>query len=565
MTPLEAFYVQLHDHAWYARNCVWIKTKDGRLVNLNYNPAQAKLFEVWDRLNAEGKPVRIIVLKARREGISTGVAGRFTHDVGTTKNLNGQVIAHDTESTDFIFAIYKLMYDELTPGTVLEDGTKVQIKPKAKYSSRRELVFEALRSQLQVQTAGADKGKGTAKKASGRGRGKTLHRLHISELSQWPSAKETLVSLLQTVADVPGTVVVIESTANGVGDEFHKRWLDAKAGKSDYVPVFLSWLDFPEYRAPVPPEGLGALDAEEIRLKDEFNATDEQLQWRRRILRNECGGDPEQFKQEYPADDQEAFLVSGHPFFNRKALAKARKDQKSPQWVGRLDVKDGKVEFIQDSTGYLRVWAKPKPTGCYTVGADTAEGLATGDYSAGEVYDRDTGEQAAEWYGHIDPDLFGVELARLARWYNNAWLGPEVNKDGLTTCLAVVRERYARLFERERLDEREPEPTEKIGWLTNGQTRPVMLNDMEELVREGQLVMHSETLQSECWSFVRDEKGRPGAQEGCHDDTVMAMAIAIQLHKLCPMSRPVTPEEQARRRREAERARRPQVSKITRY
>jgi hypothetical protein len=558
---LPAFRSLLHDHRWYARTFLRIKVKDPGVTNLArfiYNPAQDKVNAAWEEQEKAGKPVRLIVPKARQEGVTTFVAGRILHRCATRKHRNARVIAHRADATEEIFSTYQRMYDNLPAQVLLDDGNKVQVKPKTKYSNRKELVFSDLDSQIQVQTAGADRGvankKGGAKGAGG-GRGGMTHYLHLSEFAFYASQKETYVAQAQRVPDAPGTAIVIESTGNGVGDEFYTMCYDALAGRNDFALVFLSWLDFPEYQSPVPPGGLGDLSPKEQRLRDKLSATDMQLQWRRETIRNKCAGDEAQFEQEYPATLEEAFLVSGRPYFNRDAVIRTRdKHQKPPLWVGRLEWDRQKgphaVRFIEDAGGYLSVWAKPKPDGRYAIGGDTAEGKATADYSCGEVIDRDTMEQAAEWHGHMDPDLFGEELEKLGYWYNKAWVGPEINKEGIKTARVLADNNYPRLYRRDVLDLEEPEETEKIGWYTGPQSRPLMLADMEAQLREDQLIIHSEGFIQEMLVFVRDDTGKPAAQEGCHDDRVMAYAIALQMHQLCPLPRIISDEERRRRERE---------------
>jgi hypothetical protein len=551
MIDLPAFRSLLHDHRWYARTFLRIKDKGGNIQRLEYNVAQERVSEVWDRLEAEGKPVRLIILKARREGISTYVAGRFVHRAATRKGRSALVIAHEEKkSAAKIFDIYKLMYDQLPPKVLLDDGKTVQVKPKKRYSNKRELVFDDLLSDITVASAGGDKGKDKSNKSGGTGRGGTYQMLHASEYAFWPAASETALALFNTVDKQRGTVVIIESTANGVGDDFHRRWLEAKAGRSSYVPIFLSWLDFPAYRSPVPAGGLGPLDDEEKRLQAKYNATDEQLQWRRETIADECKT-ADMFRQEYPSDDEEAFLVSGRPFFDRQSVIDMRdKHQRPPIAVGNLVERDGKIEFVENPGGYVSIWAWPRKDGRYCIGADVAEGLEKGDYSDARVMDRDKGEMVATWHGHIDPDLYGAELTRLGRFFFNAWLGVEVNNHGLTTNKAVLREGYRRLYERQRLDEEDPQDTEKLGWKTDTLTRPVMLDDLEQAIREGTITDHDERAISEYLTFVRNAKGKPEAQEGCFDDLVVAGAITLQMHQLCPLPRIISDEERRRRERE---------------
>jgi hypothetical protein len=124
----------------------------------------------------------------------------------------------------------------------------------------------------------------------------------------------------------------------------------------------------------------------------------------------------------------------------------------------------------------------------------------------------------------------------LATFYNIAWLGIEANNHGISTNKAAIRTGYQRLYEQQIIDERFFEPTDKIGWHTNQKTRPEMLDELEQAIREGNWIDPDETSIMELLTFVRNDKGKPEAQEGCFDDQVMASAICLQMHLQCPMS-----------------------------
>jgi len=563
-TEIKALRRVLRSFPAYARKFLHIRTKAGELVPFRLNKIQRKLHEIWEQQASLGKPVRIIVLKARREGISTYVQGRFFHFASTKKNRHAKVVAHDAEGSDTLFEMSRIFYDRMPAHVTLSDGTEAQIKPQKEYSNKKEIVYQDTLSKLTVTTAGKGAGETTARKGSGKGRSQTVHFLHLSEFAFWGDQKNTFVALSQTVPNLPDTVIVIESTANGVGDEFYRMWEAAKRGENDYIPVFLAWWEHDEYKLPLATgETLEPFDEEEKELIKRFNLTAEQLKWRRYTLRNECAGDLDQFHQEYPADDQEAFLVSGRPFFNTKALARIKvEDIRPPLATGNLD-KDGK--FTEHPKGYLAIWEYPVTGHCYAIGGDVAEGLETGDYCVLEVIDRNKMEQVAEWRGHYDPDLLGVEAVKLAKYYNHAVIGVESNNHGLTTNKAILREKYHRVYQQEVVDEINPDRTEKIGWRTDVKTRPLMLDEMEKALRDGIVTIRSETLINECFSFVRNAKGKPEAQAGCYDDTVMAMAIAIQMHQQMPMLGVISDAERARRNRQRAKLTAPVISDITGY
>ncbi len=541
MSDLEKVKKIINDHRLYTKNFLKIKTKSGELKPFIYNNPQTKFDRIWQKQVELGKPVRLLVLKARQEGISTYTEGRAYYYAATKKNRNVKIVAHEDEGTNNLFGMSKTFHENVPKSIEIEDKQLINIRPKEKYSNRKELIFEDTGSQITMKTAGSD----SEEKGSGVGRSQTIHFLHGSEVAFWPAAKQTLTALLQTVPDLPDTVVVLESTANGVGDYFYTLWQKAKAGEIDFIPVFLSWMEMEEYKIPlVHGESLLPYDEEELRLRELYDVSDAKLKWRRQTIRSKCQGDIEQFHQEYPSDDREAFIVSGRPFFVQKNLIEFKKDfQSEPIRIGDLEwddpdnAEESGVHFVDNPKGLIWAWEEPKPFGCYCIGGDVAEGLEKGDYSSLDVLDRDNFTQIAQWHGHIDPDLLGIEAVKLAKWYNKAWIGIEVNNHGLVTNKAILRLNYFRIFQRQIMDEQVPAETDKVGWRTDTLTRPLMLDDLKKAMRDG-LVIQSEKTISECITFTCNAKGKPEAAGDCHDDTVMSMAITVQVHKLCPMSRP---------------------------
>ena len=562
-----------HDQKLYSEKLLYIKTKEGEVVKLEYNEPQQKIHNVAKELEAEGKPVKIIVLKARQQGISTWVQSHIFNRSATRKAQNAMVIAHDDDSSTNLFRMSQLFYDKLPERIEFADGSSLQIKPKKKYSNRKELAFADLHSQIRISTAGN----------LDAGRSSTIHLLHCSEVAFWDNPYETMGGLLQALPDSKNTFAIVESTANGVGGYFYDMWQSAKAGRNEWTPVFIAWFELKEYSREFETEEekqalIETLDKEETQLLSTYGLTLEQLYWRRWTIANKCNDSVELFRQEYPSNDTEAFLTSGRPYFLKDALMAYSNIVKGGikgnlvwknkvERAGIIDINLSEVEFVPTPDGYLEIWEMPDKTkGCYAIGADVAEGLEDGDFSVGEVLNRDTGAQAAEWHGHIDPDLFGEELVKLGTFYNKAWIGPEANNHGISTNKAIVKLRYNRLYRRERaLDEKHAEPTDKLGWLTTSITRPIILDNMATAIREGNLIIKSRKLLNECLTFVKNTKGKPEAQSGCHDDTVMATAIALHMHSACPVNRPVSRQERLRRERRRQRMLEPTISDITGY
>ena len=336
----------------------------------------------------------------------------------------------------------------------------------------------------------------------------------------------------------------MESTANGVGDYFYDMWQNAVEGKNDFTPLFFPWFDMNEYSIPFDSEEERQAFIEEVEytFKDQegrtvyteekeimldHGVTYEQLKWRRWCIANNCGGDVEQFHQEYPCTPDEAFIASGRPRFQVGVLKQYRRNCKEGD-IGRLEYNGSNVVFTPDVNGDVEIWKYPSKDQYYCIGADVAEGLITGDYSVAYVGDNDF-DICLRYRTHIDPDLFGAELVKIAKFYNDAYIGCENNNHGLTTLKAIQNLEYWNIYFTKTFDKISDSISQKVGWSTNNKTKPLMINKLAEYIRLKGIGIKDRILIQECFTYVIDEKGATNAQEGCHDDTVMACAILLQV------------------------------------
>ena len=346
----------------YIESCLKIKTKSGTVVPFRLNDAQRKLYAVAKRQQDAGKPVRLIILKARQLGFSTLTEGLIFHACATRRNVNALIVAHREDATANLFRMSKLFYDELP----------APVKPMLRASNAQELVFEnpsklrserearpGLRSRIRCATAGG----------RGIGRSDTLQCVHLSEYAFWPDGADgkasTLAGILQAVPSLPGTMVVIESTANGFED-FKERWDAAVAGENDFEPVFFAWFENPDYSMPVVPGT--EWTPEERDLKAAYRLTDGQLQWRRWCIANNCGGSLDMFRQEYPASPGEAFLHSGTGVFDNEQIVLRLERLSGP--AGRGEFTNG--EWTESETGAITLYEMPEEGVPYVLGGDTA-------------------------------------------------------------------------------------------------------------------------------------------------------------------------------------------------
>lgn len=506
----------------YCESLLVIRNKKQELVPLRFNEAQSNLYAVIRQQAALGKPIRIIILKGRQEGISTVTEALMFQDTVTRPNVKTLIVAHDSGATGNLFKMNKLFYDCLPR----------RMQPMRKNSNAKELVFEnptrepkekakrpGLRSSIRCQTAGS----GSV------GRSDTLTNVHISEYAFWPKdKKDLLLGIMQTVPNDPSTMVVIESTANGY-DHFKELWDGAENGTNEWIPVFLPWYLEKGYRMAVPPGT--EWTEEERQLQRDFGLDEEQLQWRRWCIRANCGGSVEEFRQEYPNTPAEAFLLSGTPFFDNQALAVQQMHAPEPAVTGWFTYdapeeqgeKPRNWQFTPAADGAVRIWKEPEKGVPYVLGGDTAgEGS---DCFTAHVLDNRTGEQVAELQQRQSEILYARQVYCLGRYYNTALAAIEVNF-GTYPVRKLEEWNYPKLYQRERFDTYANAMVKAFGWQTSPATRPQMLAELHTVMEESPHVIRSRWTLGEMIVFVYDKNRKPQAAEGQYDDLVIAAAIA---------------------------------------
>lgn len=292
----------------YAPTCLMIKTKTGEMRPFVPNAAQRHIHERIEQQKAETGKVRALVLKARQQGCSTYVGGRFYWKSSLNYGASVFILTHEQAATDNLFNMV-VRYHSHSP-----------LKPATGASNAKELAFSKLDSGYSVATAG--------QKAVGRS--KTAQYLHGSEVAFWPNAKEHFAGVVQTIPDLPGTEIILESTANGVTGEFYERWQQAERGIGDYIAIFTPWFWEAGYRRRVPEgfhlsnEKQGGEDISEAEYAELHGLDLEQMCWRRAKIAEL--NDPMLFKQEYPATPDEAFQATGHDsFIKSEMVLRARK------------------------------------------------------------------------------------------------------------------------------------------------------------------------------------------------------------------------------------------------
>lgn len=302
MTEADTLLERFGDFEFYAPRCLRIKPKTGPIVPFSLNRAQRYLHE---RLEAQAErtgKVRALVLKGRQQGISTYIGGRFYHKSTRGFATRTYILTHEQSATDNLFGMVDRFHANCPD----------EVRPRTGAANAKELSFPGLDAGYEVGTAGT--------KAVGRS--KTVQLFHGSEVAFWPNAASHFAGVVQAIPDLPGTEIILESTANGIGGEFHERWQQAEAGIGDYEAIFIPWFWQEEYRRPVP-DGF-TLDDEEAEYAAVHGLGNGQMAWRRNKVAELK--DPLLFMQEYPATAAEAFQTTGHDSFIKPFdVLKARK------------------------------------------------------------------------------------------------------------------------------------------------------------------------------------------------------------------------------------------------
>lgn len=495
-----------------------IKNKQGQIVTFSPNYPQLK------HLAERAAHKRNRTLKARQFGFTTLYCIDLLDEALWVPGTSCAILGHEREAVDMIFDIVKRAYTNLPE----------EIKPQTKTDTIRMLRFVSM-----YTGAPLDNMIYVALKL----RSGTVQKLHITESAYIKDRQELVAGSLQAVP-LTGSISE-ETTGNGFND-FYDAFMDGY-NRSEYKPLeyksyFYPWFDNPEYSLPgnIDP---GDKKQSEVDLQNRHNLTDGQLLWRRwkmdELKRSASGvgltGD-QLFKQEYPSTVLEAFQSgAGHVFDPERLSATEPKEpltlaQMTEQIHNRYSGAYAD-EMVQKIDSLLKlgidIWKLPEPGKKYVIGVDPSDG-AGADFGPIDIWDRDSLEQVAQYYGKTRPDELAELTAEFANFYNKAFVGVENN---MLTTILFLSKIYDNYYFENKIDEKTLQRTKKIGWNTNTKTRDVMIDDFNILFDEGNLIINSKRTLSEMKTFVRNENGKREHAAGKHDDALFAGFIAIQMRK----------------------------------
>ena len=565
-----------HDFAFWAAMYVFIKQKGGgEDVHFRLNRPQRKLIMRFERRRLQGKPIRLILLKARQWGGSTATQIymawlQLVHKVG----LNSLIVGHVKDASTEVKDMFDKLIKEYPISMLYEMGEAYNdTEPKIVGVGQSGNIHRIPQRNCKIKV-------GTAEKPNS-ARGGDYNLVHCTEVGLWVTTdgktpEQIVRSACSGILLKPYTMIVYESTANGTGNFFQREYDAAKAGKSQFESLFIAWFEIEQYALALDDEVKFATWLWENRNNENANsdreesgrylwwlweqgATLEAINWY--ILERSKYTDHGDMASEYPSDDVEAFVHSGARVFDKYHVEKFKKACKAPRWIGDVyaDGDDGEealvnLRFSEDRQGLLWVWAKPdvdgdeEVTDRYLVVVDIGGRGKKSDWRVIVGFDRlnqmEGGKPVvvAQWYGHIDMDRLAWKAAQIAAYYDNAYLVIESNTlethdkerqvDGDMSgyILNQIKDIYPNLYARKQSDEEIKEQApKKYGFHTNVATKPKIISTLVKVIRDHLYVERDERCLDEYLCYEKKKNGAFGAITGKHDDLLMTRAIGLHI------------------------------------
>lgn len=565
-----------YDFPFWAASFVYIKRKGGgKDMLFRLNRPQRRLVERFEKKRKAGKPIRLIILKARQWGGSTCTQLYMAWlQLVHMEGLNSLIIAHQSAGSDEINDMFKRMIDSY-PVELLHEMGDVYSEKEPKYVGVgvSGIIHRVPQRNFKIKIGTAIHPKTCL--------GGDYNLVHLSETAKWRETEGTKPEevVANATAGIPlaaNTMIVYESTADGVGNYFHKEYLAARDGNSQNDYIFVPWFEIELYELAFENkrellsfarwlyENRNRTEVSSNREEPgtylwhlwEIGATLEAIHWyveeRKKFSSH---GD---MAYMYPSDDIEAFIFSGRKVFHHEDVEKFRGGCRPPRMRGEIYGKADEGEealeglrFRKEEDGRLFIYhdverdtEEEQILDRYLVVVDVCKGhTKNADYADILVLDRlymIDGEPpvvAAEWHGHIDMDKLAWKAAQVAEYYNHALLVIESNtletnntKGEAEYILTLIADVYNNLYARKQSAEdiRQGLP-KKYGYHTNVLTKKVVILNLQVAVREHLYIEHESECLDEYLTYVETDKGGYEAMEGYHDDRLMTRAIGLQV------------------------------------
>ena len=509
--------------------CFTVVDKDKKIVPFFINEVQHEFIDTLNKAIDDYDKglitsISLLVLKGRQQGFTTLITAYQLAATITRSNFEGLTLADKSTNSESIFQNKaKTVFNRLPE----------MLKPTEKYNSKRQLLFEKLNSSWSIDTATKEVG-----------RSRTINFFHGSECAFWKDGISNIqASLGETFTK--NAIKIYESTANGFND-YRTMW---KSG--EHINCFYQWWKTKEYRLNFETKNMRTKFLNDIDrkagwiyerlkwLRDEKKLDENQLYWYFKKYQSYI--DKELIKQEYPCTEDEAFIASGKCFFNTEIIIQRINEIEQVRNNGVLEVgyfdyeikiKNNKkqitnIKWVNDATGPIKILKRPQNKIPYVLGGDTAGDGS--DFFTGTVIDNTTGKIVAVLKHEKDETYYTRQIYCLGKYYNTALIGLEVNYSTYPTKMLAEEYEYPNLYVREKEDDFTGRTDKKYGFRTDRDTRPLILAELQRIMYEEIEKITDIEILKESLTFIKNEKGRPEAQEGSHDDLIMCTAITYYI------------------------------------
>lgn len=509
--------------------CFTVVDKDKKIVPFFINEVQHEFIDTLNKAIDDYDKglitsISLLVLKGRQQGFTTLITAYQLAATITRSNFEGLTLADKSTNSESIFQNKaKTVFNRLPE----------MLKPTEKYNSKRQLLFEKLNSSWSIDTATKEVG-----------RSRTINFFHGSECAFWKDGISNIqASLGETFTK--NAIKIYESTANGFND-YRTMW---KSG--EHINCFYQWWKTKEYRLNFETKNMRTKFLNDIDrkagwiyerlkwLRDEKKLDENQLYWYFKKYQSYI--DKELIKQEYPCTEDEAFIASGKCFFNTEIIIQRINEIEQVRNNGVLEVgyfdyeikiKNNKkqitnIKWVNDATGSIKILKRPQNKIPYVLGGDTAGDGS--DFFTGTVIDNTTGKIVAVLKHEKDETYYTRQIYCLGKYYNTALIGLEVNYSTYPTKMLAEEYEYPNLYVREKEDDFTGRTDKKYGFRTDRDTRPLILAELQRIMYEEIEKITDIEILKEALTFIKNEKGRPEAQEGSHDDLIMCTAITYYI------------------------------------
>lgn len=526
-----------HDFEYWAFTCVKIRDKlSGNDVPLRLNKPQRKVLAILETDRLAGLPIRLILLKARQWGGSTLIQMYMAWiQLCHRRNWNSVICAHVKDTAGTIRGMYtKLLANYPMARWEGDEGSKPEFKCFERSINTREIAGRGCR----VTVASSENQEAV--------RGADYAMAHLSEVAFWratpnKSPEDFIRAICGSVTLEPLTLIALESTANGVGNYFHSEWLRSKRGESDKHAIFIPWYEIEIYsRTPVDRRETARKMMQKSYLSYlwKLGCDLDQINWY--IMKSSEYTSEEKMMAEFPTTDTEAFTNTGFGVFSQNKVEKLRESCCEAPLRGEIN---SNGDLTEDEVGNLTVWKRPEVGRKYIAAVDVGGRSAKSDFSVIAVLDISGSipEVVAQWRGHCDHDILADKAVDIARFYNKCLLVVESNTletgnyggennasdNGNLFVLNRIADKYDNLYCRRVFDSVKNEITLKYGFHTNRSTKPMLVGELVEAVRNTRYIERDSGACDELLTYEQKQNGTYGAKPGYHDDIIMTRAMAL--------------------------------------